>query len=86
MMTLVAREAKALKECSLAMADFVVLADVEVVAEPAPVLQAPGPFHPTGVMVEIVGTEMDDRGRSCEEPRTGSEVMGEDVVVCLWKV
>jgi hypothetical protein len=86
LMALVAREAKALKECSPAMADFVALADAEVVAKPAPVLQAPGPFHPTGVVVEIVGMEMDDWGFSCEEHRNCDEVMGKDVVVCLRKV
>jgi hypothetical protein len=42
------------------MADFV--APTEVVAAPAPVMKVPGSFHPTGVVVEIVGTEMDDRG------------------------
>jgi hypothetical protein len=35
----VAREAKVLKECSPAMADFVAPVDAEVVAEPTPVLQ-----------------------------------------------
>jgi hypothetical protein len=82
----VAREAKASKECSLAMADFVMPADTEVVAKPAPVPQASVPFHPIGVVVEIVGTEMDDRGRSYEEHRNCGEVMGKDVVVHLWKV
>ncbi len=67
------------------MADFVALADAEVVAEPVPVPQTPGPFHPTSVVVEIIGTEMDDRGR-CEEHRNCGEVMGEDMVVCLRKV
>jgi hypothetical protein len=86
LMAPVAREAKASKEYSPGMADFVVLADVEVVAEPAPVPQALGPFHPTGVVVEIIGTEMDDRGRSCEEHRNCGEVMGKDMVVRLWKV
>jgi hypothetical protein len=62
LMAPVARETKASKECSLAMADSVAPADAEVVAEPAPVPQAPGPFHPTGVVVEIIGTEMDDQG------------------------
>jgi hypothetical protein len=83
LMVPVAREAKASKECSPAMADFVAPADAEVVAKPAPVPQAPGPFHPTGVVVEIVGMEMDDRGRSCVEHRNCGEVMGEDVVVRL---
>jgi hypothetical protein len=86
LMAPVTREAKALKECSPEMADFVVLADAEVVAEPAPVPQAPGPFHLIGVVVEIIGTEMDDRGCSCEEHRNCGEVMGKDMVVRLWKV
>jgi hypothetical protein len=86
LMALVGREAKALKECSPAMADFVAPVEAEVVAKPAPVPQVPGPFHPTGVVVEIVGTEMDDWGRSCEEHRNCGEVMSEDVVVRLWKV
>jgi hypothetical protein len=80
----VEREAKASKECFLAMADFV--APAEVVATPAPVMKAPGPFHLTGVVVESVGMEMDDRGRSCEEHRNCGEVMAKDVVVRLWKV
>jgi hypothetical protein len=86
LMAPVAREAKASKECSLAMADFVAPADAEVVAKPTPVPQAPGPFHLTGVVVEIVGMEMDDQSSSCEEHRNCSEVMGEDVVMHLRKV
>jgi hypothetical protein len=86
LMAPVAREAKASKECSPAMANFVAPADAEVVGKPMPVLQAPGPFCPTAVVVEIVGTEMDDRGRSCEEHGNCGEVMGKDVVVHLWKV
>ncbi len=82
LMAPVAREAKELKECSPAMADFVTPA--EVVAAPTPVTKAPGPFHPkNGVVVEIVGTEMDDRGCSCEEHSNCGEVMAEDVVVRL---
>ncbi len=80
----VAREVKASKDCSPAMADFV--APAEVVAAPAPVMKAPGPFHPTGVVVKIIGTEMDDQGRSCEEHSNCGEVMAEDVVVRLRKV
>ncbi len=38
-------------------------------------------------MVEIVGTEVGDRGRSCEEHSNNcGKVFAEDVVVCLWKV
>jgi hypothetical protein len=86
LMAPVAREAKALKECSPAMADFVAPVDAEVVAKSAPVPQAPGPFYPTGVVVKIVGMEIDDRGHCCEEHRNCSEVMAEDVVVSLRKV
>jgi hypothetical protein len=82
----VAKEAKVSKECSLVMADFVAPTDAEVVAKPAPVPQAPGPFHPTSVVVDNVGAEMNYQGRSCEEHRNCGEVMGKDVVVRLWKV
>jgi hypothetical protein len=45
------------------------------------------PTHPSGVVVEIVGTEQGDQGRSCEEhPINCGEVMAEDVVVRLRKV
>ncbi len=77
--------AKAPKECSLATADIAV--PTKVVAAPAPVTKAPGPFHPTGVVVEIVGTEVGDQGRSCEEhPNNCGKVLAEDVVVRLRKV
>ena len=43
-----------------------------------------GPFHPTGVVMEIVGTERSDQGRSCEEHLFNcGEVLAEDVVVRL---
>jgi hypothetical protein len=84
LMAPVAREAKASKECSLAMADFV--APTEVVAKSAPVPLAPGPFHLTSVVVEIVGMEMDDRGHSCQEHMNCGGVMAKDMVVHLWKV
>ncbi len=86
LMAPVAREAKASKECSPAMSDFSAPVNAEVVAEPAPVPQVPAPFHPTGVVVEIAGTEMDDWGCSYEVHRNCDEVMGEDMVVHLWKV
>ena len=44
------------------------------------------PHHPSGVVVEIVGTERGDQGRSCEEHLNCGEVMAEDVVVRLRKV
>jgi hypothetical protein len=43
-------------------------------------------FHPTGVVLEIVGTDVPDQGRSCEEHMCcGHEVLKEDVVVRLRK-
>lgn len=45
------------------------------------------PTHPSGVVVEIVGTERGDQGRSCEEHHINcGEVLAEDVVVRLRKV
>ncbi len=77
--------AKASKECSLATAD--IAAPAKVVAAPAPVMKAPGLFHPTGVVVESVGTEVGDRGRSCEEhPNNCGKVLAKDVVVHVQKV
>jgi hypothetical protein len=76
---------KASKECSLVTADIATPA--KVVAVPAPVTKVPGPFHPTGVVVEIIGTEVGDRGRSCEEhPNNCGKMLAEDVVVRLRKV
>jgi hypothetical protein len=44
-------------------------------------------FHPPGIVVEIFGTEADDRGRTCKEHAINcGEVLEEDLVVCLWKV
>jgi hypothetical protein len=44
-------------------------------------------FHPPGIVLEIVGTEAGDRGRTCKEHAINcGEVLEEDVVVCLWKV
>ena len=42
--------------------------------------------HPPGVFVEIVGTLMSDRGRSCEEHAGCGSVLEEDMVVRLRKV
>ncbi len=89
---LVAREAKASKECSPETAD--VATPVEVVTMPAPVAKAkahnesaPGPFHPTVIVVEILGTEIGDQGHSCEEHASNcGKVMAKDMVVCLQKV
>ncbi len=76
--------AKASKECSLVTAD--VATPAEVVAGPAPVTKVPGPFHPTGVVVEIIGMNVGDRGHSCEEHSKCSEMMAKVMVVRLWKV
>jgi hypothetical protein len=80
----VATEAKASKECFPATVD--VAAPVEVVAAPAPVVKVPGPFHPTGVVVEIIRMEVGDQGCTCEEHSNCGEVMVKDMVVHLWKV
>jgi len=76
--------AKASKECSPETAD--VALPVEVIAVPAPVAKVPGPFHPNGVVVEIIRTNVGDWVHSCEEHSKCSEVMAEDVVVHLRKV
>ena len=44
-------------------------------------------FHPTGVTIEIVGTEASSNGRSCEAHEVcGRSVLFDDVVVRLRKV
>jgi hypothetical protein len=44
-------------------------------------------FHPPDIVVEIVGTEAGDRGRTSKEYTVNcGEVLEEDVVVRLWKV
>lgn len=44
-------------------------------------------ISPPNIVVEIVGTEAGDQGRSCEEhPVNCGEVLDPDVVVRLWKV
>jgi len=43
-------------------------------------------FHPTGITVEIVGTESNTQGRSCEEHDICGSVMAEDIVVRFRKV
>ncbi len=42
--------------------------------------------HPPGIVVEIVGTLMGNRGRSCEEHAVCGSVLEEDMVVRLQKV
>ncbi len=39
--------------------------------------------HPPGIMVEIVGIEKGDRGRSCEEHDVCGEVVEEDTLLHL---
>ncbi len=44
-------------------------------------------FHPPGIVMEIVGTEAGDQGRTCKEHTVYcGEELEEDVVVRLWKV
>jgi hypothetical protein len=60
---------------------------VPVAKAKAAKINLPGSFHPSGVVVEIVGTGMGDRGCSCEEhPNNCGEVLAGDVVVRLCKV
>ena len=56
-------------------------------AKKLPPPQDPSPLmHPSGIVVEIVGTERGDQGRSCEEHNINcGEVLAEDVVVRLRK-
>ena len=59
---------------------------------PAAPAVAPAPFsfgepiHPSGIVAEIVGTEMSCQGRSCEEHDICGEVLKEDIVVRLRKI
>ena len=48
--------------------------------------QAAVATHPPGIVVEIVGTLMGDRGRSCEEHTVCGSVLEEKMVVRLRKV
>jgi hypothetical protein len=43
-------------------------------------------YHPTGIVVKIVGTNMADQGRLCKEHINCGMVLEEDVVVRLRKV
>ena len=57
------------------------------VAKKPPPQDQHSPMHPSGVVLDIVGTNRDDRGRSCEEHEVNcGEVLAEDVVVRLRKV
>lgn len=48
--------------------------------------QHPTSHHPTGITVEIVGTEASTQGRSCDRHLCCGSVLSEDVVVRLRKV
>ena len=68
----------------------VVTAPKAAIAVPVPVAKAKaphdGPFHQPGVVVEIVGMEMGNKGCSCEEHvNNDGKVMAKDVVVRLRK-
>jgi hypothetical protein len=83
----VAKKAKVAKESAPGMADVATPVPVPVAKATWPKENVPGPFHPYGVVVEFVGTEMVDRGHSCEEhPNNCGEVLADDVVVRLRKV
>ncbi len=59
---------------------------------PAAPAVAPAPFsfgepiHPSGIVIEIIGTEMSCQGRSCKEHEICGKVLKVDVVVCLLKI
>jgi hypothetical protein len=83
----VAKKAKVEKESAPVMADVPTPVPVPVAKATAPKENVHGPFHPSGVVVKIVGTEMGDRGSSCEEhPNNCGEVLADNVVVRLRKV
>jgi hypothetical protein len=83
----VAKRAKVAKESAPVMADVATPVPVPVAKATVPKENVPGPFHPSGVVVEIVGMKMGDRGRSCEEhPNNCGEVLANNVVVHLRKV
>jgi hypothetical protein len=42
---------------------------------------APAPSHPSGILVDIVGTKADSQGRSCEEHDICGSVLGLDTLV-----
>jgi len=53
---------------------------------PVPFCSFGEPIHPSGIVVEIVGTELSCQGCSCKEHGNCGEVLKEDVVVCLFKI
>ncbi len=83
----VAKRAKVAKESAPGMVDVATPMLVPVAKATAAKENVPGPFHPSGVVVEIVGTEMENWGRSCEEhPNNCGEVLADNVEVHLHKV
>ena len=44
------------------------------------------PIHPSGIVIDIVGTEMSCQGRSCDKHEICSEVLEADIVVRLRKI
>jgi len=83
----VAKKAKVAKESAVVMADVPRPVPVPVAKAMAPKENVCGPFHPSGVVVEIVRMEMGDQGRSYEEhPNNCGEVLADNVVVRLRKM
>ena len=86
-----ARAAVEMKSPPVLPAALAVASAAPVEMKPPPVLpaalaEAHVPIHPSGIVVEIVGTEMSCQGRSCEEHENCGEVLKEDVVVRLRKI
>ncbi len=52
---------------------------------PAPFLFGK-PIHPSGIVIQIVGTQMSCQGHLCEEHKICGKVLKEDVVVRLRKI
>jgi hypothetical protein len=53
----------------------------------APPQVPPPPTHPSGVVVDVMGTNRGDRGRSCEEhpDGCGATVLADDIIVRIRK-
>ncbi len=84
---LVVKKAKVAKDSAPVMADVATPVPVPVAKAKAAKKKLPGPFHPSRVVVEIVGTVTGDRGRSCEEhPNNCGKVLVGNMVVRLCKV
>ena len=39
------------------------------------------PYHPSGILIDIVGINMSDKGRPCEEHASGGSVLRVDTIV-----